>query len=272
MSKTQDFTTFGSWLKLTGQLQLVTPLRIGAGHGDDFGLADIAVVKNRQGEPYIPGSSFKGVLRSSIEAFLRTIDPKLACLCVTTQTGFDCPTTKSPEDLDLYLTRFKDEDDMYLNGTCRVCQVFGSSGLASKVKIPDLRLAETWLGPFQLRNGVSIDRDTDTAASQRLFTIEAVPAGTRFTFELLVENGTPADHGLVLLGLRAFEQGMVALGGATSRGLGQVQLTIERCEEVPNDPQALFDFLVAGTTQAVDEQARTAKIQALRQEVIPTHA
>lgn len=269
MNKTRDFTTFSSWLKLTGRLELVTPLRIGAGRGDDFGLADIAVVKNRQGEPYIPGSSFKGVLRSSIEAFLRTIDPNLACLCVTTQTGFNCPTTKSPQDLDEYLAKFKDEDDMYLNGTCRVCQVFGSSGLASKVQIPDLSLAEEWLGPYQLRNGVSIDRDTETAAAQRLFTIEAVPAGTRFTFELLIENGTPADQGLVLLGLRAFEQGMVALGGATSRGLGQVKLTINQCEEVSNDPQALFDFLVSGTAQEVDENARTAKIQALRQEVMP---
>ncbi len=272
MTKTQDFTTFGSWLKLTGLLELTTPLRIGAGRGDEFGLADIAVVKNRQGEPYIPGSSFKGVLRSSIEAFLRTIDPNLACLCVTTQPNFNCPTTKSPEDLAAYLTQFKDEDDMYLRGTCRVCQVFGSTGLASKVQFPDLRLAEEWLGPYQLRNGVSIDRDTETAASQRLFTIEAVPAGTRFAFELLIENGSPADQGMVLLGLRAFEQGMRALGGATSRGLGQVKLTISRCEELSSDPEALFDFLTSGTTQDVSEQARTAKIQALRQEVMQGHA
>jgi CRISPR-associated RAMP protein (TIGR02581 family) len=267
MTQNHDFTTFHSRLTVSGELELITPLRIGAGQGDDFGLADIAVVKNQRGLPYIPGSSVKGVLRSFIESFLRTIDPDLACLCVTTQTGFGCTTTKEPKDLAQYQKQFADEDAMYMDGTCRVCKVFGSNGMASKVQIPDLPLAGEWVGRYQLRNGVSIDRDTETAVPQRLFTIEAVPAGTRFKFELIIENGNEADQGLVLLGLAAFEREMVALGGATSRGLGQVKLHIKRCTEVPGDAQALFDYLVSGTAVTVDKEARQAKINALRDEV-----
>src|SRR5690606_12866642 len=124
-------------------LQLITPMRIGAGRSDDMSTADINVVKNALGHPYIPGSSFKGVLRSQIEMVLRTIDEKLACLCVTDEKNHTCPTTKSrrrTEELEksdyeqlLDETFAGNEDAMYLEGTCRVCQVFGSHGLASKV-------------------------------------------------------------------------------------------------------------------------------------------
>lgn len=63
-----------------------------------------------------------------------------------------------------------------------------------------------WYGAYQVRHGVSIERDTETAADGRLYTTEVVPAGTRFHCEVIVENGSDADQGLVLLGLRAFER------------------------------------------------------------------
>ena len=281
---TNDFSRFYGRLQINGQLQLKTPLRIGAGRNDDLGTADITVVKDALGRPYIPGSSFKGVLRSQIEMILRTIDEKLACLCVTDEKGHTCPTTKSrrmeegqeKSDYDVLLeeTFHGDEDAMYLDGTCRVCQVFGSHGLASKVIIPDLRLSDedmdergVWQGRYQVRHGVSIDRDTETAAEGRLYTGEAVPAGTRFTCEIIIENGSQADQGLVLLGLRAFEQGRVTLGGAASRGLGQVQLAITGCEEVSADPAQLIDYLVDGRGTDVDEDGRLQKIGALRREL-----
>jgi CRISPR-associated RAMP protein (TIGR02581 family) len=273
---TNDFSRFGGRLEIRGHLELKTPLRIGAGGGDGMGLADIAVVKDALGRPYIPGSSLKGVLRAYIESVLRTIDESLACLCVTDQDNHTCPTTKrrrrepgqAQSDYEALLEAFGgDEDAMYLEGTCRVCQVFGSHGLASKVVIPDLTLSEAWYGPYQVRHGVSIDRDTETAAAGRLYTSEAVPAGTRFNCEVIVENGSPADQGLVLLGLRAFEQGMVTLGGGGTRGLGQATLAIGDCREIGQNPVDLIEFLVSGASQAVDEAGRLAKINSLRQEL-----
>ncbi|MCZ7672179.1 MAG: RAMP superfamily CRISPR-associated protein [Chloroflexi bacterium] len=152
-----------------------------------------------------------------------------------------------------------------------VCRVFGSTGLAAKVVIPDFKLAPDelsadgqWYGAYQVRHGVSIDRDTETAADSRLYTTEAVPAGTRFHCEVIVENGSDADKGLVLLGLRAFEKKLVTLGGGSSRGLGQVQLTITDCQEIPAGGSGLIDFLVSGDRLPVDEAARLGKITALR--------
>ncbi len=281
--RTHDFTRFHGRLTIRGELELHTPLRIGGGGGGDMGLADIAVVKDTLGRPYIPGSSFKGVLRSQVETLLRTIDPALACLCVTNQDDHTCPTVlrrsrQAGESASPYERRLAafggDEDALYLEGTCRACQVFGANGLAAKVIIPDMPLCPdqlredgAWYGRYQIRHGVSIDRDTETAAEGRLYTGEAVPAGTRFTCAIVVENGSAADQGLVLLGLRFFEKGLVTLGGAASRGLGQIALHLTACDEAPGTPTGLIDFLVSGAATAVDEAGRLAKVNALRQEL-----
>jgi CRISPR-associated RAMP protein (TIGR02581 family) len=211
-----------------------------------------------------------------VEAILRTKDERLACLCVTEEEGHPCPTTRSRKKVEGEDSPYEallngefggDESAMYLQGSCRVCRVFGSPGLASKVQIPDLTLAEEWLGRYQLRYGVSIDRDTETAAEGRLYTSEAVPAGTAFQCEVIVENGSAADQGLVLLGLKAFERGLVTLGGAGSRGLGQVELVITECREIGADPARLIDFLVTGRGVSVDEAGREVRIKSLRQEI-----
>lgn len=292
--RTNDFTRFYGRLTIHGTLELLTPLRIGAGGSDDMGAADISVVKDALGYPYIPGSSFKGALRSQLESLLRTIDENLACLCVTTAEYDDdppgsrphCPTTLSHKalmDRVVYL-RERDTnpstedgrylDTIYLEETCAVCRVFGSNGLAAKALVPDFRLEAgeigddgQWIGAYQVRHGVSIDRDTETAADGRLYTTEAVPAGTRFHCEVIIDNGSDADQGLVLLGLRAFEKTLVTLGGGVSRGLGQVQLTITDCQEIPATGPALIDFLVSSTGRSLDEAARLEKIAAFRAEL-----
>jgi CRISPR-associated RAMP protein (TIGR02581 family) len=278
---TNDFSKFHGRLELLGRLVLLTPLQIGSGIADDMFGADLSVVKDAFGRPYIPGSSFKGVLRSYVESVLRAHDERLACLCVTDQPDHSCPTPQKHALLEQRAQHLIDNppdnvqldqdniwDYIYLQDTCRVCQVFGANGLASKVLIPDLPVDDaTWAGHYQIRHGVSIDRDTGTQAAQRLFNTEAVPAGTAFHCRVFVENGSLADQGLVLLGLKAFERSLVTLGGAASRGLGQIQLQIDSCLEIPADSTQLIDFLAGGAALEVSEQAQLDRIQALRDEL-----
>ena len=275
---TSDFSKFNGRLEVQGRLIAQTPLQIGAGEADDMFGADLSVVKDAFGRPYIPGSSFKGVLRSYLESLLRAIDERLACLCVTDQPEHSCPTPQQNALLKARaetLVKERSEinqdnvlDYIYLEDTCRVCQVFGANGLASKVIIPDMAVDEaTWAGHYQIRHGVSIDRDTGTQVSGRLFNTEAVPTGTAFHCRVVIENGSPADQGLVLLGLKAFEHSLVTLGGSASRGLGQVKLEIDSCVEVPADPAGLIDFLTGGMGVEIDDTGRKVKIAALREEL-----
>ena len=51
---------------IQSKLKTQSPLRIGSGADD--GLTDILILKNKQGEPFIPGTSIAGVLRSELAA------------------------------------------------------------------------------------------------------------------------------------------------------------------------------------------------------------
>ncbi|HEX3757831.1 MAG TPA: RAMP superfamily CRISPR-associated protein, partial [Kofleriaceae bacterium] len=68
-----DFHRLESRLRLTGSLITRTALRIGGGGGDLDG-ADLPVIKDAAGCPFIPGASLKGALRSTVEALLRGVD------------------------------------------------------------------------------------------------------------------------------------------------------------------------------------------------------
>jgi CRISPR-associated RAMP protein (TIGR02581 family) len=147
--------------------------------------------------------------------------------------------------------------------------VFGAPWLASKVLIKDLFVAdETWFGRYLERQGVAIDRDSETAGQHLLYEFEAVPAGTAFQFEMVVDNATEAEQGLVLLGLREFENGRVPLGGGRSRGLGQVVLAIDWASSERLDQESLRRYLITGQGQPLDDPTtRQAMLNAFLTEV-----
>ena len=57
-----------------------------------------------------------------------------------------------------------------LRDTCWVCQLFGSLWYASKLQIRDLHVQQKlWFDQYQQRDGVAIDRDTETASDGKLY-------------------------------------------------------------------------------------------------------
>jgi CRISPR-associated RAMP protein (TIGR02581 family) len=72
------FDTFTNRLEITGTLTTVTALRISKGRSTEPIGSDLPVIKDALGRPLIPGSSFKGALRSRLESFLRGIVAPIA--------------------------------------------------------------------------------------------------------------------------------------------------------------------------------------------------
>ena len=70
MYKRNTFETFKNRLEIKGKLTTVTALRISAGRSSEPIGSDLPVIKDMLGRPFIPGSSFKGALRSRLESFL----------------------------------------------------------------------------------------------------------------------------------------------------------------------------------------------------------
>ena len=232
------FETLQSRMRFTGELVARTGLRIGAGRDTDVAGHDLPVMRDGSGRPFIPGASFKGVLRAQVEALLRGLATdseyqrtKLACYVLESKNR--CIPDAEIKQWRTELakneqTRQRIEPEIatrVLAGSCMACQTFGSTYLAAHVAVRDLTVVPAlWFGQFEVRQGVSIDRDTETAAHQLLYSFETVPPGTRFELEIEADNLLDWQKGLLLLGLQPFLHGAISLGGARSRGLGRVEL------------------------------------------------
>ncbi len=260
-----DFTTFHNRLRVRGVLHAETALRIGSGETSGPTEHDLPVLKDLYGRPYIPGSSFKGAYRAHLERLLRGMDERLACPSTTRPRGRDAlPGCLTQEDVD-YLKRQYEGDAPglareILRRSCWTCSLLGAPWLASKVLVRDLTVVpETWFEHYLVRDGVAIDRDTETAAEGLKYDFEAVPSGTAFAFEMVIENASDAELGLALLGLREFEEGYVSLGGGASRGLGNVRLVLdwERSEWLTaSDLRAYLERRTVGSLAREEDRQR----------------
>jgi len=171
-------------------------------------------------EPYIPGSSLKGKIRSLLEHYFRLIDPNGKGLVVDSKTDFH-KMNKKKRDL--------------------IIKLFGES--ASKDKSPNITrlvfrdsfITEDIRQLF-LENKISlseekfenvIDRTKGTTIPGGLRQIERVPSGVEFNFgvSLRVFEGDNKDlfENTLKLGLKLLE--LDALGGSGSRGYGKVEFS-----------------------------------------------
>ena len=288
------FDTFRNRLEIEGKLTTITALRISKGRSTEPIGSDLPVIKDALGKPLIPGSSFKGALRSRLESFLRGIvgtDRKLVAnpanqdewsltakeISNLKQLDFDQLITFlqaeeqenllnlefdelkkqlenlrkniSEQEFDALKNEQKNYDSAYTTiieqQTDLISHLFGSPWVASKFQVRDLTvIPDTWFGQYQERDGVSIDRDTETAADGKLYDFQVVPAGTQFQFKTVVENAEEWELGLLMVGLHQFETEQIPLGGGISRGLGVVKLEIDQMQWVkPENPQQLRDYI-----------------------------
>lgn len=235
------FDKFRNRLELTGTLWTVTALRISAGRSSEPIGSDLPVIKDALGQPLIPGSSLKGAMRSRLESFLRGIlgdNRKLvANPAIEEEWSLKADEIKELKEQcktdRLLTTRILEQTDL-------ISRLFGSPWVASKLQIRDLTVVpDTWFGQYQERDGVAIDRDTETAADKKLYDFQVVPAGTSFEFRLIVENAESWELGLLTIAIHQLETEQIPLGGGRSRGLGVVRLEIDQMQwfDAGNDPE-----------------------------------
>jgi len=255
------FDTFQSRLTVAGYLVADSALLVGAGRVSAITGTELPVIRDAHGRPFIPGSSFKGALRSHLESLVRGRAPQNADM-----RDFACDPTSSEcldaDQMQCLKNKYRNDDagltEAVAEKSCLICQTFGSTWLASPVRVRDLPVVtDEWFNQFDVRDGVAIDRDKGTVAVGP-YDYEVVPAGTRFELHITAENLTDWQRGLLWLGLRALKRGDVALGGFTSRGLGWVRLDNSQVRLVEG-AQALIDLLGGAEVgeKVDDEKAKT---------------
>lgn len=272
------FDKFISRVTIRGRLVAETGLHIGSGSVSlDPSATDSPVIRDVAGRPFIPGSSLKGALRAHIESLVRGLcrpgfescDP-LTDPCISRdaieliKNNLDIEAKDKNDSLD----RAKYDrllTDKIIGQSCIVCRLFGSPWLAAHTLIKDLFVDESWqMRRIELRDGVGIDRDTETARQGIKYDFEVVPSTTEFEMVIVVENASDDLFGLLALGMREMEQGRVALGGKTTRGLGGVRLKLEEIEVVGDEAAGNYDgegstellnYLLAGRGRVLKEGA-----------------
>ncbi len=227
----------------TGKLELKSGMHIGGGQINLRG-TDSPVVLTPEGDPFIPGSSFKGVFRSTVEKLVSAIPNRSTC---SLSAEGDCPTTKQ-EDFNNRRRECRWSEtqlfEVLEEELCDTCKLFGSPFVASKVFFSDLYVEE-WAEAIQRRDGVAIDRDSERAVDRLKYDYEVVSVGSTFKMQIALENPNDSDLELVCVGLNEFVSGMGGIGGMRSRGLGNCQLIdLTAYESDLTDPDQLQRYLV----------------------------
>lgn len=244
------FDKFQNKYIIKGILRANTPLHIGAGQ-DSFNpiQADKGVIVDHNGNPYIPGSSLKGVLRTYIEIMINSgINPEYkSCLIVNNPCLNDSlvKQIKNKYNNEKIHKDLKIAQEIYEN-MCDVCKVFGSNFFSSKLSFRDCTLISE-KAYIQKRDGVAIDRDTGTAADNKKYDYEQVSAGTEFDFYMSIDNLEDEHFDLFKIILNALLSGEIQIGGKTTYGLGNIQLTDNKVYKITIEN--LKQYLLSGLTE-----------------------
>jgi|GEM_PF-242138 len=225
-----------------GTLVLASGLHIGGGRLSPVTGSDSPVMKDFDGLPFIPGSSFKGVLRSALESLLRGLDGYSSlrscdvvseAACIRLEKKYNEEVIECWQDDSIIASEKKKTlldknnrqyETFIFNHSCPICRLFGSPFLGSKLFFKDLRARADTFSRIEIRDFVAIERDTETAKHQGKFDAEVVPVGTEFDIEIVAENPEDYELGLLFTGFDMLNNGEAMLGGLTSRGLGRVEI------------------------------------------------
>lgn len=213
--------------KLEGTITLKSGLHIGSGNMEmHIGGTDSPVIKHPHTlEPYIPGSSLKGKVRSLLEME--------SGLMIYTEG--DVVSSK-------ILQKNEVKNNPELKAKCEaILKIFGSSGAdkedetgfgPTRVSFADCYLDDEWREKAKDNRWLLteekpenvIDRIKGTVAGAGVRFIERVPEGTKFRFLVtfkILQDGDEKLFDELLRGLKLLE--MDALGGSGSRGYGRIE-------------------------------------------------
>ncbi len=214
---------------LKGTINALTGLHIGGNIGElDIGGIDNAIIRNAfNRQPYIPGSSLRGKMRSLLDRhFAKELNKSIGrdvrvYECETPEEYYTCPISQV----------FGVAPQQKLRGKTMPTRVIVRDIFLTDESLAVLDRADTDTDFTEIKTEVAIDRITSAATPRQQ---ERVPAGAKFgpfqiVHSLYTQHGTAHDNQLqdelklfdtVLKGMELLEDDY--LGGSGSRGSGQI--------------------------------------------------
>ena len=220
-----DFSKFENRYVITGKIVLETPLRIGS-QRPRHSTSSAALLMRETPEgfvPFIPGSSLKGVLRSSCERIVKTFgaDERI----INEIFGFQEAGAKiRVRDCDAVNYNEIEERIHCATGTEKYCTIDRS---CKNKRNCVLQKGYYKVKVFFNKKKGCLEPKTNPVPNE-----EYIPPSVSFNFCMELDNASEQDVGMVLLGLDEFKHKRAYLGGGVSRGYGFVDVEGLKVEEI----------------------------------------
>jgi len=162
----RDFNELKILTRIEGVLINETPIRVGIGREQGLGSSVDLAVYRIDDRPIIPGSSLKGVLRQLAENLAASMGEEV----------------HDPWDFR------RAEEERRRGEFCVICGIFGSTELASHIRIYDAEPLNPEEAKVFVKTGVTIDREFGGARAGLLYSEELVAPKTKWNFMMDVIN------------------------------------------------------------------------------------
>lgn len=232
--------TFINRYRLTGELTAISPIHIGSGEA----IPDESILNEKKEpvevslittdynkKPYIPGSALRGVMRH----YLRHIFVGLG-------------NNKLAQDQDFEADKFKNVEQgkqiEYMRTEASMLELlFGTPFAEGKIEIWDSTLLNPIMNnQFTKEQGwnperqtftvksVAIDPVTGTALPHKLYTFEVTPPGFKYELNIVGQNLSNEEIGMLLFGLDAFNSDIfpLTIGAMAGRGFGRMKFSLKK--------------------------------------------
>ncbi|MBI3960148.1 MAG: hypothetical protein HY328_15145 [Chloroflexi bacterium] len=251
LSPVGDHSVACSWalteftLAAEGSFLINDPVRAGQG---GFDHAPLLTAYERKGEPVLPGSSLRGVLRSQAERIARTLathdawgDNKRsseerkrefstscpACNPLTTHTS-TTHTSDAVASCNSFIKTLAPEKRRELEDRgaedklCLACRLFGSTWNGSRLRVEDAPLLPN-TGKQKVMDFLAIDRFTGGGRDGAKFDAVALWQ-PHFRVRLFLENPEGWELGWLVLTLRDLHEGLTTVGFGAAKGFGRMTI------------------------------------------------
>ena len=197
-------------------VRVIEPVHIGSGSPSLKGLEELVKMKGEaiqgaeealdviriSGKPAIPGSSLKGAVRSRLELTFRGHDGSVPS-CFSVIGDVKIPSWRHRE---IYRSSSENRgapcDYLRYGTVCKVCDIFGAPGLASRIHFSNILF------------------DTEEEIISDVGRIVVIPRGAESEGTLLFQGMEPYELGLVLIGMGNLKP--LLIGMWKYRGMGRI--------------------------------------------------
>jgi CRISPR-associated RAMP protein (TIGR02581 family) len=249
-------------IEIQVKYEALTPLRIGAAKGKTpTSPVDLQVLKLSIGDlrdvPYIPGSSLKGVFRTTAGKLALSRGLNVCYAGEGCKEKFDNSLKlKYYEILQNAVETGVEEKivEVLSSKYCLICRLFGTASYSSHIRISDAYPSQSEIPSTSVKTGIAIERRSGGAKTNALYQVEFVNPGAKFYGSIILHNFPNYGIGLLAEILEQINKGYIKIGGFKSRGFGSVRITIESLKGIVKSGEEFVNINNVKELEPLDDQ------------------